>query len=115
MREEKRKEMNRSKEMRKKRKEKKSILMCMFGNRERRGKEKRRIYFFFLCLVCNKKEIEKKIYGFLLLCSYKCKKCIKVREFASVRLKFSVYFSIRAHFFLYYKSILQKHPYQFIY
>ena len=60
--------------MRKKRKEKKSILMCMFGNRERRGKEKRRIYFLFLCLVCNKKENEKKIYGFLFYAHINVKK-----------------------------------------
>ena len=74
MREEKRKEMTNSKEVRKKRKEKKSILMCMFGNRERRGKEKRRIYFLFLCLVCNKKENEKKIYGFLFYAHINVKK-----------------------------------------
>ena len=62
------------------RKEKKSILMCMFGNRKRRGKEKRMMYFFFLCVDCNEKENEKKkyIYIFKLLCSYKCKRCIKV-------------------------------------
>ena len=64
----------------------------MFGNRKRRRKEKRIMYFFFLCLDCNEKENEKKIYvsfyfythinGFyffiLWIYPYKCKKYIKV-------------------------------------
>ena len=37
----------------------------MFGNKERRRKEKRKMNIFsFLCLVCNKKGNEKKIYVF---------------------------------------------------
>ena len=70
------------------RKEKKSILMCMFGNRERRGKEKRIMYFFLFIWFAIRnemkwKEEKKKIYiyiylFFLLLCPYKCKRCINV-------------------------------------
>ena len=50
----------------------------MFGNRERRRKEKRKMHFSFLCLICNKKGNQKKIYVFfLLLCPYKCERFIK--------------------------------------
>ena len=39
----------------------------MFGNRVKRRKEKRIKYLFFLCLDCNEKENEKKIYVFFSL------------------------------------------------
>ena len=41
----------------------------------REGKKKREE---FLCLVCNRKENEKKMFLFLLLCPYKCERCIKI-------------------------------------
>ena len=53
MREEKRKEMNNRKEMRKKTKEIEYVVYV--GNRERRRKEKRKMHFSFLSLICNKK------------------------------------------------------------
>ena len=60
--EEKRNEMNSSKEMRKKRKEINS-LMYVWTQGEK-GKKNRRMYFFFLCLVCHIEGNEKKIYVF---------------------------------------------------
>ena len=70
--------MNNRKEMRKKRKEKKLNLLYTFGNEERRGKEKEEMNFSFICLACNKKGHEKKICISLLLCPYKCERCIKI-------------------------------------
>ena len=47
MREEKRNEMNSSKEMRKKRKRNQFSYVCMFGHRERRGKKREKNAFLF--------------------------------------------------------------------
>ena len=67
------------------RKEKKLNLLCIFGKKERSGKEERKVNFSFLCLVCNKKEMKRKkkniyIYILLLLCPYKCERCIKFMD-----------------------------------
>ena len=74
-REHKRKEVNNRKEIRKKRKQIRSPL-CLEIRRE--GEKKREE---FLYLVCNKKGNEiKNMFLFLLLCPYKCERCIKIMD-----------------------------------